>query len=349
MKFSFVDPFPERYFPFFMNSDSIREFWEETGYHPDSLETAWLIYSSFKLTFDEKCQFWECIAWKMPDMEIIRRPNCSHYDSLHAFLYRFMNISRRFIEWFNDNSGSMYILTDADNDYQFDVAFSSIDSVKEFIKTEVCEDINSFVIQKFPVDDYAKHPAKIIVNREFELICPEKWNYGAFPCGDDEFDVLSAFDGMWFGFPVPFKKGDVIYNPYYKCGIGTSEDYTDLFVLEDIVPDCLSENVKKRFLEGQNGDTTDMSFGGYTQWRDGTVYRESFFNYMDFEFYKGEFKGTQRIIKALSNYEKGLINNELLMHAYHQILSEERAKADIPYFYTREGLELAGINTTEEE
>ena len=65
---------------------------------------------------------------------------------------------------------------------------------------------------------------------------------------------------------------------------------------------------------------------------------------MDFEFYHGEYKGFQRIIKALSNYEKGLINDELLMHAYHQILSEERARSDIPYFYTREGLELAGIN-----
>ena len=344
MKFSFVDPFPEHYFSFFMNSESIREYWEETGYHPTSIETAWLIYASFKLTFDEKCQFWECIAWKMPDMEVIRRPNCPHYDSLHAFLYRFMNISRRFIKWFNNNSGSMYILTDADNNYQFNTVFSSIDSVKEFIKTEACEDTGSFVIEKLPVDDFTKYPAKIIVDKEFEFICQERWNYGAFPCNEEEYDILIAFEGMWFDFPVPFKKGDVVYNPYYKCGIGTAEDYTDLFVVLDIVPECLSEKRKKDYLEGRNGDTTDMSFGGYTQWRDGTVYRESFCNYMDFEFYHGEYKGFQRIIKALSNYEKGLINDELLMHAYHQILSEERARSDIPYFYTREGLELAGIN-----
>ena len=344
MKFSFVDPFPEHYFSFFMNSESIREYWEETGYHPTSIETAWLIYSSFKLTFDEKCQFWECIAWKMPDMEVIRRPNCPHYDSLHAFLYRFMNISRRFLEWFNDNTDCVYTLKDADNDWPFDYAFSSVESIKEFIKTEECEDIESFVIKKISVDDYSKYPAKIIVDKEFEFICQERWNYGAFPCNEEEYDILIAFEGMWFDFPVPFKRGDVIYNPYYKCGIGTAEDYTDLFVVLDIVPKCLSEKRKKDYLEGRNGDTTDMSFGGYTQWRDGIVYRESFCNYMDFEFYHGEYKGFQRIIKALSNYEKGLINDELLMHAYHQILSEERARSDIPYFYTREGLELAGIN-----
>ena len=70
---------------------------------------------------------------------------------------------------------------------------------------------------------------------------------------------------------------------------------------------------------------------------------------MDFEFYNGEFEGAQRIIKALSNYEKGLINDELLMHAYHQILSEERAKNDIPVLFTREDLELSGIKIPENE
>ncbi len=335
-----------------LNSRSIAEHWKEINYQPDSLETAWLIYSSFKLTFDEKCQFWEYIAWKMPDTEIIRRPNCSHYDSLHAFLYRFMNISRRFIKWFNDNSGSMYILTDADNSYQFNTVFSSIDSVKEFIKTEACEDTGSFVIEKLPVDDFTKYPAKISMNKELELIRPERWNYGTFPC-DDEYDVLLAFEGMWFNFPVPFRKGDVIYNPYYRCSIGASDwagsEYTELFVVKDIGIEHLSEKSKKRFLDGENGDTTDMNFCGFAQWRDGSVYSESFSNYMDFEFYQGEFKGFQRIIKALSNYEKGLINDELLMHAYHQILSEERAKYDIPYFFTEEGLELAGINLHEND
>lgn len=66
---------------------------------------------------------------------------------------------------------------------------------------------------------------------------------------------------------------------------------------------------------------------------------------MDFELYQGDYKGKQRIIKALSNYEKGLIDAELLMYAYHLILSEERAKNNIPEFYFHKALELAGIKT----
>lgn len=329
-----------------LNSRSIAEHWKEINYQPDSLETAWLIYTNRKLGFDKKCELWERIAWEMPDMEIRERVNCRHYDSLHDFLYRFMAVSRRFLEWFNDNTDCVYTLKDADNDWPFDTAFSSIDSLKEFIKTEECEDIGSFVIKKTEVDDYPGYPARIKINKNFDIICQEDWNYGAFPCGYDEYDVLLAFKGMWFDFPVPFKRGDVIYNPYYKFGYDTREfnGKTELLVVQDVGSDRMSEKVKKWFFEGKKGDTTDMSFGGYTQRRDGIVYRESFCNYMDFEFYHGEYKGFQRIIKALSNYEKGLINDELLMHAYHQILSEERARSDIPYFYTREGLELAGIN-----
>ena len=335
-----------------LNSRSIAQHWEEIDYKPDSLETAWLVFYNNNLSFDEKCRLWEEIINTMPDMEIRERVNCRRYDSLHDFLYRFMALSRRFLDWFYDNTDCVYTLKDADHDWQFDAAFSSVDSVKEFLRTKECTGVESYIIKKITVDKCSRNPASIMVNKESEPVCQDGWNYGPFPCGD-EYDILSSFEGMWFNFPVPFRKGDVIYNPYYRCSIGASDwagsEYTELFVVKDIGVEHLSEKSKKRFLTGENGDTSDMNFCGFAQWRDGSVYSESFSNYMDFEFYQGEFKGFQRIIKALSNYEKGLINDELLMHAYHQILSEERAKYDIPYFFTEEGLELAGINLHEND
>ncbi len=330
----------------FLNSRSIAEHWKKIDYQPDSLETAWIVYFNSELTLSEKWKYWEEIINTMPDMEIIRRPNCPHYDSLHGFLNRFMALSRRFIDWFYDYTNSVYTLKAADNDYLFDAVFSSMDSLKDFISSEGFEDVDSFVVQKTEIDDYHRWPASLKLNKELKSICQDTWDYGSFPCNKEEDDILLAFEGMWFDFPVPFKKGDVIYNPYYKCGFDASEinGRTELFVVHNVGLECVSKKDKKWFFEGKNGDSTDMVFSGYTQWRDGTVYRETFSNYMDFEFYNGDFEGTQRIIKALSNYEKGLINAEMLMHAYHQILSEERAKNDIPVFFTHEDLELAGIN-----
>ena len=330
-----------------LNSRSIAEHWKEINYQPDSLETAWLIYLSRKRTFKEKCKCWEEIIETMPDMEIPERANCRHYDSLHDFLYRFMAVSRRFLDWFNDNTDCVYTLEDADNDRPFDYAFSSVESIKEFIKTAEREDIGSFVIKKILVDDYPGYPARIKINKNFDIICQEDWNYGVFPCSEDEYDVLLAFEGMWFDFPVPFKKGDVIYNPYYKCGFDSCGPKTrpQLYVVQYVGMNYMKERKNRWFVKRISDHSTDMAFWGYAQWRNGTVFSEYFFNYMDFEFYHGAYKGKQRIIKALSNYEKGLIDAELLMHAYHLILSEERAKNDIPEFFIDKARELAGIKT----
>ena len=65
---------------------------------------------------------------------------------------------------------------------------------------------------------------------------------------------------------------------------------------------------------------------------------------MDFELYKGELKGRHRLIKLISNYLKGLLGEEILIMAYHQILSEIRAKRDISCLFAQESLELAGVN-----
>ena len=65
---------------------------------------------------------------------------------------------------------------------------------------------------------------------------------------------------------------------------------------------------------------------------------------MDYEYYPSErLTGRRRILKALSNYEKGEIDVVLFARAYHQILLEEDAKDHMPKEYTDEGLRLAGL------
>ena len=132
-----------------LNSKSIEKHWREIGYQPNALEAAWIVYSNRKLNFSEKCKYWEEIINTMPDMEIPERVNCNHYDSLHKFLLGFINISRRFIDWFYAHTGEMYTLTIADDDYyQYDAVFSSMDTLKGFIKSEECEYIDSFIVNK---------------------------------------------------------------------------------------------------------------------------------------------------------------------------------------------------------
>ena len=67
---------------------------------------------------------------------------------------------------------------------------------------------------------------------------------------------------------------------------------------------------------------------------------------MDYEYFPPEkLTGKKRILKALSNYIKGEISEELLLRAYQIILLEETRNDLMPRaWFTDEGLKLAGIN-----
>ena len=312
-----------------LNSKSIEKYWREIGYQPNSLEAAWIVYSNRKLNFSEKCKYWEEIINTMPDMEIPERVNCNHYDSLHKFLLGFINISRRFIDWFYYYPGSMYTLTIADDDYyQFDAVFSSMDTLKGFIKSEECEDVYSFIVNKIEVDDYDRNTASIKLNKDLRSVCQADWDYGSFPCSEEEYELIAAFNGMQFRFPVPFKKGDLLI----EVGYNKSEcecKYTHNPVVFDSL--CSDDEEDMRF----------TCWGLFQYFYIDCCY--PFRNYMDFELYNGEIKGVDRILKLWGNYKKGLTRGETMMAAYNQIVSEERAKRDSHYHIPAEERELIGV------
>lgn len=139
--------------------------------------------------------------------------------------------------------------------------------------------------------------------------------------------IDDGFDGMWFYFPTPFKKGDIL----------TFSD--QIFILSEFG----YENGFRERLE-KNGDSTDMTaFGYFVDEGDGHIFNECMHHYMDLEYYCGELNGKNRILMAVSNYLKDEISLELLLNAYHIILTEEHAKDFLPRGFTNEGLALAGI------
>ena len=94
-------------------------------------------------------------------------------------------------------------------------------------------------------------------------------------------------------------------------------------------------------------DTSDMNVWGFFQDTDGTIYQETAWNYMDYEYFPDEMLiGKKRILKALSNLIKEEIDIELFIKAYHLIILEETRNELMPRaWFTDEGLKLAGLNT----
>ena len=163
--------------------------------------------------------------------------------------------------------------------------------------------------------------------------------------------ISEFFDELWFNFPVPFKRGDIVS----LCSRYHPEDREPIVIDSIIFPfDCDEEEyIKKR---RECGDTSDMNIWGYAadmEWVSGYrgIYHEVWWNYMDAEYYRDELKGYNRVLKPVRNWLKGELGEELdlLLAGYHRIMQEEYLSESVPVLYTKEGLEMAGFPAEGEE
>lgn len=142
---------------------------------------------------------------------------------------------------------------------------------------------------------------------------------------------------MWFEFPTPFKKGDIVWDPSHPEGFCAGPFVTVGVCLDHIESEGAKNNIRK------NGDTTDMCASGYFADPDGGIYGECMHRYMDLEFYPKELTGALRTMIPLSNFLKGKIDAGLYARAYHQIMTECFADGCKPRNYLKSGLVLAGL------
>lgn len=74
---------------------------------------------------------------------------------------------------------------------------------------------------------------------------------------------------------------------------------------------------------------------------DGSICYDNIFDYDSWEYFDGELKGKDRILKAISSLKKGKIDINLFINAYEEI-KKDNIITDVDYF-TDEGLEFAGF------
>ncbi len=63
------------------------------------------------------------------------------------------------------------------------------------------------------------------------------------------------------------------------------------------------------------------------------------------EYYRGELKGRQRVLKSISVWLKGELGDdpELMLIAYHRIMLEEALSQTVPCLCTNEGLQKVSL------
>lgn len=320
----------------FINSKDIREHLEYINYEFNSPEAAWLIWQCRTASLTEKHAAWRELIETTPDQAIPERQNTVPQPSLHGFLMRYMELEEAYIRRFferTDEHVYSYSLRYTDGSSQkTKLVYPDLEACfTAAMEYEEDEDVAALSIlkQHIQTHHYAIRVTMSPDRQIYDVQCSTLLR------AENEIRH-GVFDGMWFDFPTPFQKGDVLceYDPF---GRETSGFCKGPFVMTAVTPENAKESTRLY------GDTSDMNAWGYFQREDGTVYGEVMSNYMDLEYYRGELTGKRRILRALSSYIKNEIDLGLFADAYHHILIDEYAKAVFPTNYTAAGLKLAGL------
>ena len=248
----------------FVNSKDIREHLRNIGYEFNSLEAAWLIYQFRDATIDEKHKAWNELIATMPDCPIEKRLNTVAQDSLHAFLRQYMELENKYLNEFYDEKHAdtfdynkpfvykfKYIYRDG-TEYEWDTVFSCFDALYESIM-EPEDDAISIQCTKMQIDRLnSQQIAYLTPSFKFLHLDPGHID------SDKESNLFrGVFDGLWFEFPTPFQKGDIVWDPAQPEGICAGPFVTTGVCLDGIEDDRVKENLRK------NGDSSDMCAGGF--------------------------------------------------------------------------------------
>ncbi len=323
----------------FVNSKDIRKYLMDIHYVFSASEAAWLVNQCYRATLQEKMDAWKDIISTMPDQSVDSFHFDEPYESIHKVLNDYLEMKSSILEMFMQESPGVfyqYMVSFNNHDYNYDYspAYSSFEKCFHQLKAEQEDAENDEIlhcsIRRSEID--GSNTITAYYSRNGEITDIEG-------CYNDDFhrDLSFFFDALWFHFPSPFRKGDILYDPrpHIYSGPVVMTGITPLFYKKDGLT---------------HTDSSDMIVSGYFhEENDGTIYPEVTSNYMDFEYYpKEKLTGKKRLLKALSNYIKGDIDIDLLLRAHHIILLEEAKNDIMPHgWWTDESLRLSGIISEE--
>lgn len=346
----------------FFNSRDIAQHCRSINHPFTAIEAAYIVWHSNHHTLAEKHEAWREIIDAMPDEHF--HPNWD-FDghTLHSFLRTYMQLQNEFIKDFcTTKEGYVYTYSTLykchDQFSPDDIVFDNYEACLNALKINELDDDTDDEIAKAQItrdrlySSYisfrdAQEPEIIVFDKQLRPI-----DIQPACVSEGEKRYLSPCNGfyeMWVAIPTPFQKGDIVMD------INTYKDNSEKhlpFILDRIPywrrdafngDDCEKEIAR---LLDLGVDITDMQEGVYFQDRDGEIFWDHEFHYLNLEYYREELEETEKFLLAVSNAIKGKIDVEALLCSHSSILMENYAKEQRKYFgMNTELMRLCGIET----
>lgn len=319
----------------FINSKDIREHLRKLGYRFNSMELAWLVWQSRTVSFGEKMNTWMEML-EMPDYKIFNSRREIVWDSMHEMIslyyYTVIQIRREFFEQ-QGNYVYMYrVLREGETDWKND--FCNIYKDPEQCKTAAEKEINGKEDWKYQLRrQNLDNPEEYILLSYMEkdaLECADK-----YPLSEEEDRILNqGFQNMWFHFPTPFHKGDIVK-------INGRGNGSKAFVLDSLCTDDASDYLHER------GTMQDMYARGYFVDEDSGVQQKTVCCYMDLEYEEQVddiYEPEESIEKVISMYLQGRVGLDFLLSIYRRnLLKQDSDKIPLNQWFEKELLIEASV------
>lgn len=330
-----------------INSKAIQEHCRKIKHQFNTEELAVLIYRNKRMSIDEKITAYQELISDYPDMEVIERINCKHYDSVKDMIkgeiQRLKNLivklekeEQDVIYTYNSYWYNGYNIIEGKGEYR-DV-YTNLKEVIQLIDEDIQDDedneLLSFRITKRPLIKENKYEitAEYLVTENKELKMVNIYDFKS-----EWLDISN----ICLNIPTPFKKGDLLVStsktPFGEGHILNYEKYP--FVLHWL---CTWRENFQKILDKGNHDSSDMQGTGYYI-SDNEIILENNHDYDSWEYFTGELKGTERILRGISSLIQKKISVEIFVRAYDDIRAEQN-KRTLTSCFTEESLKLAGFN-----
>ena len=335
----------------YIRSKDVREYNEKIGHKFTATESAFLVWLNYEITLKEKHDAWREIMREMPDEEVPKRVNADYAPSLFALLNRFIEADNRLIdEFYKKDERTVYSYRYiCKGDSSFSEDFGRIYSDLGYIQGELRKDSDLGIIcveytKKYISSHYRKITLKTDGSGNITSVDGDFIQGIDLSLKKDEF-----FEGLWIDVPTPFRKGDIVCSRKTPFGYNIYSD-SKPFVLLSLANwsakdaeergEKLSEKDKAwkdkhlKYLK-EYGDITDMTACGYflsSDYNDrftGEFYHEVMHDYVDLEYYRGNFNGGERVLLPLKHFLGGDIDEETFAKTCEIIKKQEEIKAEI--------------------
>ena len=332
----------------FLDSKDIRAHLQSLRYDFTLPEAAFLIWQCATAALSEKHAAWQELIQTMPDCRMERRRNMCEIQSMHGFLQEYIALEEKLLRDFHRESDAVYFYSVSLKDEHFPDGFSESEKYERAFPTlsdclaaaekDMCDNGAENILHIYIKRQLLSAPNRsmtVCLNNRLEVM-----DIDAFRCPltEREQELLGAFEGMWFAFPTPFKRGDIVYRKNslkeWHCQPDTcyvldsisswttkemqeNKFATDLLYAQDI--DRLHRNLLK------NGDVTDMSFSAYSV-EDGKIVFDNVGWYLSLERFDGTLTGAQRALYPLRDLLNGKIRPDMFLDALRVLRADEEAK-----------------------